>query len=188
LIPFHKDLSYQLNKEENMTPSILIAYATSYGSTQEVAQSIAETLRGCGLETDLQPARQVKTLSGYSTIILGAPLYMFRWHPDARQFLARHHTALVSLPTAIFALGPFHNKEEELRSAREQLDKELAKFPWLKPAAIAVFTGKFDPDKLRFPYSLIAPLKKMPASDERDWDAIQAWAREIPEDFQVQER
>ncbi len=164
-----------------MTSSILVAYATSYGSTQEVAQSVAEMLRGRGLEIEVQPAKKVKALTGYRAVVLGAPLYMFRWHPDALHFLARHRAVLAWLPTAIFALGPFHNKEDELRSAREQLDKELAKFPWLKPAAIEVFAGRFDPDKLRFPYSLIGPLKKMPASDERDWEAIRTWAREIAE-------
>jgi menaquinone-dependent protoporphyrinogen oxidase len=164
-----------------MTPSILVAYATSYGSTQEVAQFVAETLRACGLEVEMQPAKQIKTLSGYHAVVLGAPLYMFHWHADALHFLARHRTALARLPTAIFALGPFHNKEEELHSAREQLDKELAKFPWLKPVAIEAFVGKFDPDKLRFPYSLIGPIKKMPASDERDWEAIRAWARATAE-------
>ena len=161
-----------------MTPSILLAYASSYGSTQEVAQSIAETMRACGLEIEMQPARQVKTLSGVRAVVLGAPLYMFHWHADALQFLGRHRAALASLPTAIFALGPFHNKDDELRSARESLDKELAKFPWLRPYSIEVFAGKFDPSKLRFPYSLIGPLKKMPASDERDWEAIRTWATE----------
>ena len=168
-----------------MTPSILVAYATSYGSTQEVAQSIAETLRGHGLEIEVQPAKKVKDLSGYRGVVLGAPLYMFRWHPEARQFLARHHNILTSLPLAIFALGPFHNKEDEFRSAREQLDKELAKFPWLKPTTVEVFAGKFDPDKLRFPYSLIGPLRKMPASDERDWEAIRAWATVVADALRV---
>jgi len=167
--------------KEKMTPPILVAYASSYGSTQEVAQSVAETLRGCGFEIDIHPAKQVKALSGYQAVVLGAPLYMFRWHPDARQFLARHRAALATLPTIIFALGPFHNKEDEMRSAREMLDKELAKFSWLKPAAVEVFAGKFDPAKLRFPYSWLGPIKKMPASDERDWEAIRAFASRIPE-------
>ena len=167
-----------------MNPSILVAYATRYGSTQEVAQSIAKTLRSCGLEIKLQSTKDVKTLSGVQAVILGAPLYMFRWHPDARRFLSRHRSELASLPTSIFALGPFHNKEDELRSAREQLDKELAKYSWLKPTAIEVFTGKFDPASLRFPYSMIGPLKKMPASDERDWPAIQAWAMKVADSFQ----
>jgi menaquinone-dependent protoporphyrinogen oxidase len=160
-----------------MTSSILLAYATTYGSTHEVAQSVAETLRGAGFNVDLQPAKQVRSLSGYAAVILGAPLYMFRWHADARHFLNHHGKFLATLPVAIFALGPFHNNEDELHSAREQLDKELARFPWLKPVSIEIFPGKFDPARLRFPYSLIPALKNMPPSDERDWPAIEGWAK-----------
>jgi menaquinone-dependent protoporphyrinogen oxidase len=167
-----------------MTQSILLAYATSSGSTLEVAQAIAETLRSSGLEIDLQLAKQVKTLSGYSAVVLGAPLYMFHWHADAKKFLARHRAVLAELPTAIFALGPFHNKEDELTSARESLNKDLANYAWLKPGSITVFPGKFDPASLRFPYNLIPALKNMPASDERDWEAIRAWAIEIAEVIQ----
>ena len=171
-----------------MTQSILLAYATSYGSTLEVAQAIAEALRGCGLEIDLQPAKHVKTLSGYRAVVLGAPLYMFHWHMDAKKFLARHRGVLTALPVAIFALGPFHNTEDELRSAREQLDKELVKFPWLKPTEVKVFAGKFDPAALRFPYNLIPALKKMPPSDEREWETIRAWALRTAEAISEKER
>ena len=162
-----------------MAPHILLAYATTYGSTKEVAVSMADIFRSTNVAVDLLPARQVSSLKDYFAVILGAPLYMFHWHADARKFLARHQQALSALPVAVFALGPFHNQEKELTGAREQLDKALLKFPWLKPAAIQVFVGKFDPARLRFPYNLIGPLKKMPASDERDWQAIQAWANEV---------
>jgi len=159
-----------------MTTSVLVAYATSYGSTQEVAESIAKTLRDAGLAVDVQPARQVKALSGYGAVVIGAPLYMFHLHADARHFLNRFRSTLASLPSAIFALGPFHNKEDELSSARQQLDKELIKYAWLKPLCVEVFVGKFDPARLRFPYNLMPPLKNMPACDERDWENINAWA------------
>ncbi len=168
-----------------MTSPILLVYATSYGATQEVALCMAQALRGAGFEVDLQPAKQVRSLSGYSAVILGAPLYMFRWHADAKRFLSRHQKTLGNLPVAIFALGPFHNKEEELTSAREQLDRELARYAWLKPASIQIFPGKFDPAHLRFPYSLIPALKNMPPSDERDWPAIQTWAVELGNGLQV---
>jgi menaquinone-dependent protoporphyrinogen oxidase len=49
-------------------------------------------------------------------------------------------------------------------------------FPWLKPVAVQLFGGKFDPSRLTFPYTLIPALKRMPVSDIRDWDAIRAWA------------
>jgi menaquinone-dependent protoporphyrinogen oxidase len=172
-------------KEIVMSASILVGYATLYGSTLEVAESIAETLRNKGHQVDLQPARKINSLDGYQAIILGAPLYMFRWHKDARRFLAQHQKVLARLPVAIFALGPFHKKDDELQSAREQLDKELAKFSWLAPVAVEVFVGKFDPGALRFPYSLIGPLKKMPASDERDWAIIGSWANSLSDRLHI---
>jgi len=159
-----------------MSVRILVAYATRQGSTQEVAEAVAATLREQGLEVDVQPMREVRTLGGYSVVVLGAPLYMFHWHQDALHFLSRHREALTQQPVAIFALGPFHADAKEFQVVREQLDKELAKFPWLAPKAIEIFGGKFDPKKLGFPYSLLPALRNMPASDVRDWAAIRAWA------------
>ncbi len=167
-----------------MSTCIVVAYATRYGSTREVAEAIAATLRERGLEADCQPARDVRTLEQYHAVVLGAPLYMFHWHKDALHFLARHREALAARPVAIFALGPFHVDEKEFQGAREQLDKELVTFPWLKPAAITVFGGRFDPRKLTFPYTLVPALKKMPASDVRDWTTIRSWASDLAEQFQ----
>ncbi|TLN07108.1 flavodoxin, partial [bacterium] len=96
-----------------MTTKILLAYATRYGSTQEVATAIAGSLRKQGITVDLLPAKQVKSLQGYQALVLGAPLFMFHWHADALSLLARQRMALERLPVAIFALGPFHNKEDE---------------------------------------------------------------------------
>jgi menaquinone-dependent protoporphyrinogen oxidase len=150
--------------------TILVAYATRYGSTQEVAQAITEALRTHHLEVEMRPAREVRTLDGYSAVVLGAPLFMLRWHRDARNFLKQHRAALSSRPIAIFALGPLHNVEEELQGSRKQLDRALAKMPWLEPAVVEVFVGAIDPAKLHFPYN------RMQASDARDWTAIRAWA------------
>jgi menaquinone-dependent protoporphyrinogen oxidase len=57
-----------------MASSILLAYATSSGSTLEVAQAISETLGGTGLEIEVKDAKQVKALSGYRAVLLGVPL------------------------------------------------------------------------------------------------------------------
>lgn len=159
-----------------MEARVLVAYATQYGSTQEVAEAIAATLRECGLAVDITSMRHVTTLEGYRAIILGAPFYMFHWHKAARHFLARHRAALAARTVAIFALGPLHSEEKEFQQVREQLDKELLKVPWLKPQAIAIFGGVFDPQKLTFPYNLMPGLKNIVASDARDWAAIRAWA------------
>lgn len=162
-----------------MNARILVAYATRYGSTQEVAETIASTLREHELEVDLRPMRDVRTLNGYDAIVLGAALYMFHWPKDAIRFLAQHREALKQRPVAIFALGPVHDPydEQEWQDSRAQLDKELAKFPWLTPIAIQMFGGTFDPAKLRFPISWLA--SKAPASDARDWTAIRAWTNDL---------
>lgn len=167
-----------------MSHSVLVGYATRYGSTQEVAEAVAETLREGGLAVDIQPLREVRPFTGYSAVVVGAPLFMFRWHKDALRFLSRHRQALTERSVAVFALGPVHDPydEQEWQSSRAQLDKELAKFPWLTPVALQVFGGKYDPAKLRFPLNLFAGSE--PASDLRDWTAIRAWASDLAEKLQ----
>jgi menaquinone-dependent protoporphyrinogen oxidase len=167
-----------------MSASILVTYATRYGSTQEVAEAVAATLRESGLEIELEPVRKVRTLEGYRAVVLGAPLYLGSWHKDAQQFLARHRQALAERSVAVFALGPTHTDEEEWQGARGQLDKDLAKYPWLTPVALELFGGKYDPARLRFPDNLIAslpasPIHDMPASDARDFGIIRAWANDL---------
>lgn len=162
-----------------MSTTLLVAYATRYGSTREVAEAIAESLRESGFPVDLQPARGMRTLAGYSAVVLGAPLLMYRWHKDAHRFLLRHRDALKERLTAVFALGPTHEPydEQEWRESRAQLEKELARYPWFSPAAIQVMGGAFDPAKLRFPINLLAG--KEPATDIRDWPAIRTWATSV---------
>lgn len=162
-----------------MSSLVLVGYATRYGSTQEVAETVAATLRECGLEVDVQPMRKVGTLARYSGIVLGAPLFILRWHKDAPGFLSRHRRELVERPVAVFALGPVHDPhdEKEWEASRSQLDKQLAKHPWFKPIALEMFGGKYDPAKLGFPLNMMAG--KEPASDIRDWTAIRAWATSL---------
>ena len=168
-----------------MSALVLVGYATRYGSTQQVAEAIAATLRECGLAVDIQPMREVRTLQGYDAVVLGAPLFMFRWHKDALRFLSRHREALTKRPVAVFALGPTHDPYDEMewQDSRAQLDKELAKFPWFTPVALEMFGGKYDPAYLRFPINLLAG--KEPASDLRDWTAIRAWASNLAAKLQL---
>jgi menaquinone-dependent protoporphyrinogen IX oxidase len=52
--------------------AVLVAYATRHGSTHEVAESIAATLRGCGDDVDAVPAGQVRDpITGGANAIAG---------------------------------------------------------------------------------------------------------------------
>jgi menaquinone-dependent protoporphyrinogen oxidase len=151
----------------------LVAYATKRGSTREVAEAVARTLAEQGLEADVRPAAKVKELGAYGAVVLGGALYSWRWHADAREFLARHREALASLPLAVFGMGPRTLDEHDVTQSRQQLVNALARTPELRPVSIAVFGGVVDPAKLHFPFN------KLPASDARDWDAIAGWADEL---------
>jgi menaquinone-dependent protoporphyrinogen IX oxidase len=87
-----------LSKEANLSVSVLVTYATRYGSTQEVAEAVADTLRLHGLVVDVAHMTDVLSLEGYDAVVLGAAIYMFRLHKDARHFLARHGHALTGAP------------------------------------------------------------------------------------------
>jgi len=159
-----------------MAARILVGYATKMGSTREIAEAVATELRERGAAVEVRPLREVRSLDGVAAVVIGAPMYMFRLHKDAKAFLARHRTALAALPTAVFSLGPFHDVEKEWNEVRAVFEKEMGRFPWLTPVAREVFGGAFDPAKLAFPYTLVPAMKKMAPSDARDWDAIRRWA------------
>jgi menaquinone-dependent protoporphyrinogen oxidase len=162
-----------------MDPMVLVAYATRYGSTEEVARAIAETLHGIGVAVETQPVGNIRSLELYSAVVLGVPLYMGRMHKDARRFLATYRNALTKMPVALFVLGPVQKDEKDWSGARTQLKRELSKYPWFCPVSQEIFGGKFDPSKLGFPFSLFPPLRKLPAGDARDWTAIRAWASDL---------
>jgi menaquinone-dependent protoporphyrinogen oxidase len=164
-----------------MKGKVLVAFATRYGSTGEVADAVGSQLREQGLEVDVKPAGEVDSLAGYSAVVLGGALYFFRWHRDARRFLRRHRKELAGLPVAIFAMGPINDVDEEFAGARRHLDKALARHAWLAPVSIATFGGRLEPSSLRFPHGNPA-MRKMPASDIRDWAAIDRWADELAAD------
>jgi menaquinone-dependent protoporphyrinogen oxidase len=156
-----------------VTLPLLVAHGSKHGSTQEVAEAIAQRLRKKGLEVELRRAAEVEELTPYDGVVLGGALYFGRWHQDAARFLAKHRRELAAQPPAVFALGPKSADEHGLVESRAQLDKALAKVPEVKPRSIAVFGGVLDPAKLRF------PLSRMQAIDARDWDAIDEWADDV---------
>lgn len=156
---------------------ILLAYGTKHGSTGEVAQAIAEQLRGNDLDVDLRPASSVTDLGSYAAVVLGGSIYTGRWNPDVQKILKRHRGELSKLPVAVFGMGPKSLDEDDVASARQQLDLALNKVSEVEPVSVAIFGGVIDPAKLRFPFN------RMEASDARDWDAVRAWADELAGKF-----
>jgi len=153
---------------------VLIAYASKYGSVEEVARYVGAVLRERGAACAVMPVREVDEAVSYDLVVLGTGLYMGRAHRDARRFLKQHHEALEHVPFAVFAMGPLSDEEAEKENVRPHLQRTLDRYPGLEPAAVAIFGGVIDPEKLSFPFS------QMPAGDHRDWDEIRDFALALP--------
>ncbi len=80
----------------------------------------------------------------------------------------------------IFALGPLSASVAAKRNSRRQLDSELAKYSWLKPVAVEIFAGKYDPSKPGLGFFE----RFIPASDHCNWEAIRVWADALPVQLQ----
>ena len=164
--------------------SVLVAYASKFGSTREVAERVAARLSAGGLTTEVRPAGEVRSLSGYQAVVFGGALYMFRLIREGRRFLSRNRKALSRMPLAVFAMGPTEKVEQHFIDARSHLDKTLLKLNGVSPVDVTIFGGVFDATKLRFPYAN-AGTRAMPPADLRDWKVIEAWADSLPEKLGV---
>ncbi|HEY1575535.1 MAG TPA: flavodoxin domain-containing protein [Terracidiphilus sp.] len=171
-----------------MPAEVLIAYCTRSGSTAEVAQAMGETMRAAGVRADVKPMVEVESIAPGTAVMLGTALYIGHFPKDFHRFVARFQKELEQVRPWIFVLGPTEKERKQFAAAEEQARKELRKYPWLRPADMRVLGGKFDPQHLSlpFPMSLIMklpanPMKKLPASDIRDWAWIRRWVEAIAE-------
>ena len=55
-----------------MDTQVLVAYATKYGATAEIAEKIGQSLGQAGLRTDVLPTDLVRDLSPYKAVVLAA--------------------------------------------------------------------------------------------------------------------
>lgn len=86
---------------------VLVAFGSTRGGTEELAEMVAEGLREEGLDVDVLPAAHTgHRLDTYDAVVVGGALYANRWHKDARRFVKRHAGELRRRPTFFFSSGP----------------------------------------------------------------------------------
>ena len=121
--------------------TVLVAYASKRGSTAEIAETIAATLRRSGLVVGLEPAEEVDSLEPYDAVVLGSAVYMKRWRGDARHFLRKHRKALRQLPFWVFSSGPVGDPAKDDPTWMEPT-KIVAKVEEMGARDHAVFGGR----------------------------------------------
>lgn len=160
--------------------SILVAYASKHGSTQGIAERIAEQLRQLGKQAEARPVEAVEDPGSYEALVIGSAVYYGSWLKEATEWVHRNRAVLAKLPVWLFSSGPLGTEVQDA----EQQPKEMAEFrETIAPRDQRVFFGALDPSRLSFAERMMVKAVRAPAGDFRDWEAVEAWAASIARDL-----
>ena len=167
-----------------MDKQVLVAYATKYGATAEIAEKIGEVFRQAGLSADVLPADRVGDLSAYEAVVLGSAVYIGQWRKQAVKFLKANETALAERPVWLFSSGPTGEGDPVKLTQGWRFPGKLQPIAdRIGPRDITVFHGASDPNKLSAIEKWMLKNVKAPVGDFRDWAAITAWAMAIADEL-----
>jgi len=159
--------------------SVLVAYASKRGSTAEIAQAIADTLRESSLSVDCVAAADVTSVEPYDAVIIGSAVYIKRWRGDAKHFLRKHGHELSRRPLWVFSSGPVGKPDDDPDPAWLEPPRIIEAVEKLGAREHVVFEGRM-PENPRGPVERAMVANCPPEyRDRRDWGAIRAWASGI---------
>lgn len=158
--------------------TVLVAYSSKRGSTAEIAETVAATLRREGLGVCLEPVEAVADLDRFDAVVLGSAVYMKRWRGDAKHFLKKHRKALRQMPFWVFSSGPVGDPAKDNPDWNEP-PKLAEKVEEMGGRAHVVFGGCVPAEPKGFMERAMADGVPKEYRDRRDWDEIRGWAQQI---------
>jgi menaquinone-dependent protoporphyrinogen oxidase len=165
-----------------MDKKVLVAYASKYGATAEIAEKIGEVLKQEGLQADVLPAKSVKNLAEYAAVIIGSAVYIAMWRKEASNFLKKNEKLLTGKPVWLFSTGPGGQGDPVQLLKGWRVPNGLKPvIDRIKPRDTAVFGGNVNAEKMNSIEKWMIKNVKSPVGDFRDWNAITKWAKGIAE-------
>ncbi len=165
----------------------LIVYGTRYGATTEACAEIQKILENefkFHVEIwDLKDYRACPDLSDFENIIIGSGIEYGKWVENTEKYLKENKFEDKKL--AVFISSSYAGEEDLYDYAKKNfIDKILEKYPHIKPVAQAAFGGRIPKKELPkiADERLLGRLPKFQI-DNRDWDKIRDWARELGKIF-----
>lgn len=164
---------------------ILVAYASKFGTTTQVAECIAQTLQQYNHQVDVIQVAQVDNIADYDAVIIGAAIHYDHWMTDAQAFVKTHQATLSTKPVACFFTCLALSKQTE--KDQQQADtyrKKIANLnPHINPISIGCFAGAVKYQSMPFLFRLVArvilSVMKVKEGDYRDWAVIRTWALDV---------
>lgn len=173
--------------------SVLIVFASRFGSTDEIAHEIAEELEKHKIHTEILNLRdgvKIPSLEEFDGIIVGSGIKMGRWAKESLKFLKQNHIALNRKVLGLFvSSGEAANPKTHAETREKYLEKVMER-TGVKADMIEAFGGIFDFSSTS-PYSFLEKkiIQKLAKSieggiimdedklnDFRNWELIRNWA------------
>lgn len=166
-------------------PLVLVAYASEFGTTGEVAEFIGELICRTGLNVRVQPVGDVQDLDQYSAVIIGGAIQFDKWMSEATDFVRQHEAILSQIPVSYFftcmTLSEVSAKANT--KADGYAEKVAATSKAVKPLSVGQFAGVLDYGRMALATLLaskaVYSILGVKQGDYRDWDAISAWTRSV---------
>lgn len=152
-----------------MATPILVAYATQFGSTAEIADVIGASLREAGADVGVLSVRDVQGIEPYRAVVVGSAVHRGHLLPEAVAFVQRHQAALGRVPVALFCV---HISSPPPRAREAYMDDVRG---LVRPVSEAFFTGRFDRRGARLLIPKILAWL-VPPIERRNWREIRGWA------------
>jgi menaquinone-dependent protoporphyrinogen oxidase len=168
--------SFGFGKVDPLNKRLLVAYATSAGSTVDVAAAIGESLGNRGFAVDVKPLKDDPDPGGYHYVILGSAIHGANWLPEAVQYVQKHQSVFKQKAVGLFCVHIMNLGEDE-KSRKNRLAYLNAIRPLVNCQAEAFFAGRADMiNQSSFAQWIYRFFKIGPEGDCRDWNKIRGWA------------
>ena len=131
-----------------MTERVLICYGTRKGTTTEMAEEMATTMKESGAQVDvvnLKKREIPSQLDLYDLIVIGSSINIGSWTKQPLEFIKNNIDTLNKKRVALFVVcmdAAYEDKCEEAQT--NYLDKIVEDNPGLKPVSTALIPGKID--------------------------------------------
>jgi menaquinone-dependent protoporphyrinogen oxidase len=169
----------------------LIIYGTRGGATKQIAEEIGKVLGGQGFAVTVEDAKRSKgfDVNAFDLIVVGSSVWATMWKWQATRFLKRNAKKLAGKKVALFSSGLAGGDPAQMDYANKSIEKTAAKFPTIKPLALAYFGGLVDFEHPTFFARPMAMAMKKDLEkkgkdtskpyDTRDFVAIRKWAADV---------
>jgi menaquinone-dependent protoporphyrinogen oxidase len=154
---------------------VLVTAASKHGATAEIASVIGAILEAEHIDVDVRPPEEVEQVATYDAVVLGSGVYAGHWLKPARQFVERHEEDLRERLLFVFSSEPVGQPPKDSDEPAEVADIDAA----LHPIDHQVFGGRLIAGQLGLFEKSIIRVARAPMADDRPWDDIVDWAKEI---------